>query len=50
MPALRQDRESCDSDTSHEEKVLSFFEDVANLVGGRTGRASAHNATGVEKL
>ncbi|WP_090084329.1 hypothetical protein [Lentibacillus persicus] len=29
--ALPQDKENCDSDTSHEEKVLFFFEDVANL-------------------
>ncbi|MFD1361599.1 hypothetical protein ACFQ4A_08010 [Lentibacillus salinarum] len=29
--ALQQDKENIDSDTSHEEKVLFFFEDVANL-------------------
>jgi len=28
--ALQQDKESCGSDASHEEKVLSFFEDVAS--------------------
>jgi len=28
---LQQDKESFGSDTSHEEKVFSFFEDVANL-------------------
>jgi hypothetical protein len=29
--ALQQDKKSCGSDTPHEEKVFSFFEDVANL-------------------
>ncbi|WP_176447606.1 hypothetical protein [Lentibacillus sp. CBA3610] len=29
--ALSQDKESCGSDTPHEEKVISFFEDVTNL-------------------
>jgi len=29
--ALQQNKESSGSDTSHKEKVLFFFEDVANL-------------------
>jgi hypothetical protein len=29
--ALQQDKESFGSDTSHEEKAVSFFEDVAIL-------------------
>ncbi|RLQ95175.1 hypothetical protein D9X91_11820 [Falsibacillus albus] len=29
---LAQDKESCESDTSHEEKCLAFFEDVPNLI------------------
>ncbi|WP_218144017.1 hypothetical protein [Lentibacillus persicus] len=29
--ALQQDKESCNKDASHEEKVVFFFEDVAFL-------------------
>ncbi|RLQ97324.1 hypothetical protein [Falsibacillus albus] len=37
---LAQDKESLDSDTSHEEKCLAFFEDVPNLIEHQTSLSS----------